>query len=70
MININIRLNNLFLINVISLYVTIHLSALVNALNMSLIAFREFHNLIRFIIDALIVAHVSVNVNFKNVDLN
>jgi hypothetical protein len=63
--NINICLGNLFLINVISLYATIYLSVLVDALSMLLIAFRELYDLIKLIIDAFIVAHVSVNVNLK-----
>ncbi len=68
MTNINVRLSNLFLINVISLYATIYLSAFVNVLNMLLIAFRELYNLIKLIIDAFIIAHVSVNVNLKSDD--
>jgi len=69
MTNINVRLGNLFLINVISLYATIYLNAFVNVLSMSLIAFRELYDLVRLMIDAFIVAHVDVNVNLKSDDL-
>lgn len=68
MTNINVRLGNLFLINAIPLYATIHLSALVDVLSMSLIAFRGLYDLVRLMIDALIVAHVDVNVNLKGDD--
>ncbi len=64
--NINVCLNNLSLINVISLYATIYLSALVDALSILLTVFCGFHNSVELIIDALTTAYVNISINLKS----
>ncbi len=66
MADINVCLGNLFLINAISLYATIYLSALADALSMLLTAFRGLHGSVELITGALTAAHVGVSVNLKN----
>lgn len=65
MADINVRLGNLSLINAIPLYATVHLSALADALGMSLTAFRGLHGSVGFMTGALAAAHVGVSVNLK-----
>jgi hypothetical protein len=65
MADINVRLGNLSLINAIPLYATIHLSALADALSMSLTAFRGLHGSVGLMTGALTAAHVGVSVNLK-----
>jgi len=66
--DINVRLNNLSLINVISLYATIHFSILIDVLSMLLTVFRKLHGSIELIIGALIAAYVNVSINLKSDD--
>ena len=61
MSKINICVENLFLINIISLYATIYLSMLVNTLKMSLLNLRYIYNLVKLIIEAFTTIYVDLN---------
>jgi len=63
------RVGNLFLINVISLYVAVHLSTLVDALKMFLSTLYHVHDLVRLMIEALAIAHVDLNAKLRMNDL-
>lgn len=65
MADVNVRLGNLSLINAVPLYATIHLSALADALSMSLTAFRGLHGSVGLMTGALTAAHVGVSINLK-----
>ncbi len=66
--DINICLNNLSLINTISLYATIYFSVLVDALSILLTAFCKFYGSVELIIGALTAVYVSISINFKSDD--
>ena len=64
--NINICLSNLSLINTISFYATIYLSALADILSILLTAFRGLYSSVELIIDTLTTVYVNISINLKS----
>lgn len=67
--NINICLNNLSLINIISFYATIYFNILIDVFSILLIVFCKFYNSIKLIIDILIIIYINININLKSNNL-
>jgi len=62
---ISICIENLFLINIISLYITIYLNIFVNALKISLLNLRYIYSLIEFITKVFATIHIDLSATIK-----
>ena len=60
-LKISIRIDNLFLINIISLYAAVYLSILADALEISLSNLRYIYNSVELITGAFATAHVDLS---------
>lgn len=66
---ISIRVENLFLINIISLYIAVYLSILVDAFEISLLNLRYIYNSVKLITEAFATAYIDLSATTETKEL-